>query len=475
MRLLPLLPSAFLAAHSLAGTTTPALPAPPQHADLPIMERPWFTGRSFSLGAPLNNPLLGSPQSGGLGLANIWFPHLHINQAYGGSSAANPADLATGAHDPNADGWTLQGIEAESSFRFNRYFEGFTGHHFYWDQASGWNYEHDESFLKIKSLPGGFELRGGQFFNRFGFHNATHLHGWDFTDSFLVNNQLLGDHSVTTRGAEITWNLPIPWQSALSFSAGNAVVDDHNHGHDDEHEHDSATFESHGAAFQDLLLSANWTNLLQINDFHRLRFGASGAWGDNQFNRTTHVYGLHAEYEWRENGLEPGGDYFRWRSEAMFRRFGAVSGPLPGESSNHSDHDDHDDHDDHASHDADHHDEEEHHDDHDADHDDHSDHDDSPQRRSFSDFGIYSYALYGHQTGFAGPLELALRAEYTDGIADAGLENRFRLTPSARLFFNKAATVSVGLQYNWDRFSNSRDEHSLWTQLSFDWGGPEVR
>ena len=156
----------------------------------------------------------------------------------------------------------------------------------------------------------------------------------------------------------------------------------------------------------------------------------------------------------------------------MFRRFGAVSGPLPGESSDHSDHDDHEDeehHDEHASHDADHHDEEEHHDDHDA------DHDDSPQRRSFSDFGIYTYALYGHQTGFAGPLELALRAEYTDGIADAGLENRFRLTPSARLFFNKAATVAIGLQYNWDRFSNSRDEHSLWTQLSFDWGGPEVR
>jgi hypothetical protein len=151
----------------------------------------------------------------------------------------------------------------------------------------------------------------------------------------------------------------------------------------------------------------------------------------------------------------------------MFRRFGAVSGPLPGEPSDHSDHEEHDDH---ASHDADHHDE------HEAEHHDEEEHhDDSPQRRSFSDFGIYSYALYGHQTGFAGPLELALRAEYTDGIADAGLDNRFRLSPSARLFFNKAATVAIGLQYNWDRFSNSRDEHSLWTQLSFDWGGPEVR
>ena len=481
---LGLLPLAASLPAMAGSAAAPAAPAAPPPAPTSFLESPWFTGRSVSFGAPLTNPLLGGPQQGGLGLGGIFFPHLHVNQAYGGSSADHLSDLITGAHDPNADGWTLQGIEAEASFRFNEYVEGFTGHHIYWDQLGGWDYEHDESFIKFKNLPGGFELRGGQYFNRFGFHNAMHLHGMDFIDNFLVSGRFLGDHNLTTLGGEVTWNLPVPWQSALSVSVGKAREDDHDHAHGGHGSHGAdAEFEAEGALFNDVVVTANWTNLHQINDFHRLRFGLSGAFGDNAFGRSTQVYGSHFEYEWRQNGLEPGGNYFRWRTEAMIRSFGAISGHLPGEA--HDDHDDdgHDEHEDehahHDEHEDDHQDEhghEEHEDDHHDEHDDHdADHEEQRRRRNFSEFGIYTYALYGMQTGFAGPLEIGLRGDYVTGISDAGLDERFRLSPSARLFLNKAATVAVGVQYNWDRLANSRDEHSVWTQLSFDWGGPEVR
>ena len=73
------------------------------------------------------------------------------------------------------------------------------------------------------------------------------------------------------------------------------------------------------------------------------------------------------------------------------------------------------------------------------------------------------------------PPEVGLGRDHATANSDAGLDERFRLNPSARLFLYKAATVAVGVQYNWDRLTNSRDEHSVWTQLSFDWGGPEVR
>jgi hypothetical protein len=443
------------------------------------MNAPWFTGRpDVSLGVPLTTPQLGAPPQRGLSLGDVVFPHLHLTQAWGQSTAEDPASLIAGAHDPNAEGWTLQGIEAESSFRFSRYLEAFTGHHFYWDQLEGWNYEHDESFLKLLNLPGGLELRAGQYFNRFGFHNALHLHGWDFTDNFLASGRILGDHPLTTLGAELTWNLPTPFQSALSVSVGEAQADDHDHEHghghggEDHGGHTEAAFSAESAAFTGLLLSANWTNLVQINDFHRLRFGAATAWGDNAANRSTSVSGLHAEYEWRANGLEPGGNYFRWRSEFLVRSFGSVASheeEKHGEhhdnhgEEHHDDHDEHDDHDDHGDHDE---------------HGDepHSDHEEEGEsRRRFRDFGFYTYALYGLQTGFAGPLELALRADYTDAISDAGLPERFRLTPSTRLFLNKAATVSLGVQYNWDRIGGQRDEHSVWTQFTYDWGGPEVR
>jgi hypothetical protein len=477
-----LLPSLAAILHASAGTPIPA--AAPAAPTVPPatswINAPWFTGRpDLSLGAPLTTPQLGAPPQRGLNIADVIFPHLHLTQAWGQSTAEDPASLISGAHDPNAEGWTLQGIEAESSFRFSRYLEAFTGHHFYWDQLGGWDYEHDESFLKLLNLPGGFELRAGQYFNRFGFHNALHLHGWDFTDNFLASGRLLGDHPLTTVGAEVTWNLPTPFQSALSVSVGDAQYDDHAHDHGDEAhgDHEEAAFSPESAAFKGLLISANWTNLIQINDFHRIRFGAATAWGDNAANRTSSVSGLHAEYEWRENGLEPGGDYFRWRSEFLFRSFGSVS------SAGHSDHADEVDHhgeDHHDEHEDDHHGEHEddHHDEHGEDHhDEHGDEhgDEGEERRRFRDFGFYTYALYGLQTGFAGPLELGLRADYTNAVSDAGLPERFRLTPSTRLFLNKAATVSLGVQYNWDRIGSQRDEHSVWTQFTFDWGGPEVR
>jgi len=83
--------------------------------------------------------------------------------------------------DPREDGWTIQGFEFGSSLRLNDWFEAFGNFHLYYDnEAEEWNHKFEEWFGKIKNLPGGFELRGGRYLNRFGFQNSTHLHGWDF-------------------------------------------------------------------------------------------------------------------------------------------------------------------------------------------------------------------------------------------------------------------------------------------------------
>jgi hypothetical protein len=149
----------------------------------------------------------------------------------------------------------------------------------------------------------------------------------------------------------------------------------------------------------------------------------------------------------------------------MWRRWGAQSGVLGG-------HDDHEDHGD--EHEDDHHDEheEDHHDEHGEEHEDDDDHDsEAVERAQFRDFGFYTSMLYGFNSRF----EAGLRAEYVTGDRAAGLDDRLRLSPGLTYYINDARTVKFRVQYNYDHSSEFGNDHSVWGQLSFNWGGPEVR
>jgi predicted porin len=210
-------------------------------------------------------------------------------------------------------------------------------------------------------------------------------------------------------------------------------ADEHEHGHEASAE---SAFEPEGALFDDTFVVANWTNNRDYNDFHQFRFGASGAWGDNRWGRTTQIYGVHGEYQWRENGYEAGGRYLRWRNEAMVRSFDAVSGHLPGEEPEPAEA-----------------------------------HEQRRHGGSFDEFGIYSALAYGFENG----LELGLRGEFVSGIADAGLDERFRVSPAVTYYFNKNRTFYLRGQYNFDHSSDFGNEHSVFAQVGVNWGGPEVR
>ncbi len=397
--------------------------APPVAGDSPAThssEPNWLTGENVSLGGMV-------------------FPHLHFQSVYGGTTADEVEHLGAGHHDAVSDGWTIQGFEFGASLRPVEWFEAFGTYHLFQEADSrDWDGEFEEWFGKIKNIPGGFELRGGRYLNRFGFHNQTHTHGWDFVDNNLVNGRFLGDDGLYTIGGEVTWTLPVSWTSLISVSVGVAPEHDHDH---EGHEHEEPAFEAEGALFNDTFMTANWTNNWDYNDFHQFRFGASGAWGDNEFGETSQVYGLHVEYQWRENGYESGGRYLRWRTEGMLRHFDAVAEELheheeeqgaPHEEQN-----------------------EEYH----------------VESGSFSEFGIYSALAYGLGNG----LELGLRGEFVEGIADAGLDERYRLSPSVTYYFNPQRTLYLRTQYNFDHSNDFGDEHSVWAQVGFNWGSREVR
>ena len=308
------------------------------------------------------------------------FPSLHLQSVYGGTTAQELPEI--GHHDPRMDRWTIQGFEAGLSGRFGDHIESYANVHLSYDrEESKWFHEIEEWFIKLKELPWGIELRGGRYLNRLGFQNSTHLHGWDFVDSNLVNGLFLGDDGLTTLGVEASWKLPVSWTSQLDISAGRVPIS--NAHHDEE------------PLFEGDLLMANWTNQLDYNDFHQFRFGGSVAHGHE-----ADVYAAHLQYQWRENGYESGGRSLRWRTEAMLR-------------------------------------------------DDH--------------FGVASSLIYG----FNSQMDVGLRA---DRVLD-----RNRLSAVTTYYFNQARTIYLRGQYNYDRSDDFGDEHSVWCQFGFNWGGPEVR
>lgn len=360
-------------------------------------------------------------------LADKIFPHVHLDTAFGTASRSQ-AELRTGHHDPvRRDGITLQNVEFSLSGRLDEHNEFFITYAGAVGEDDRIDPIFEEVFWKFKNLPGGFELRGGRVYNRFGIQNSYHPHGFDWIDQYLVNTRMLGEDSLTTIGAEITWLAPLPWTSQFDVGLGvGPEHEDHGHAHGHEEEEHAVRYNPEEAHFAEdaFLLTANWTNVYNYNDFHQFRGGISGAWGDNQSGYRSSVYGAHFEYQWRENGFDPGGRYFRVRSEAMFNRFKV---------------------------------------------EDEVDEGSPPETQQ--DFGAYLSLLYGLPNN----LELGLRGEYVAGNADTERDARFRISPGLTWYANAARTLRLRLQYNCDHSNLRGTDHALWAQVSFTWGGPEVR
>ncbi len=374
----------------------------------------------------------------------ILFPHFHVIGAVGGSTG-DPATLSLGAHDPQQEHVDLLALEPGMSLRLGNHLEGFITSSYITDALGDFTGGVEEAFLKLADLPGGLELRGGRFFNRVGFQNAVHSHSWSHLDQHLVNARLLQEGELATIGGEVTWHLPPRYPAALSFGLG-APPSGHGHGGEDEHGHghghEESVFEPDLAYFDDYIFTANLAAVWRYNDFHQLTGSVSYSLGENGFDGDTQVFGLGLEYLWRENGLEPGGRYFRWRSEAMLRDIEA-SAVL------------------------------EHHDEEEEEEEEHGEHEEELEtvRGTFDEFGIYSVVTYG----FDEHLEASLRADYIQGIEDLGLDERWRISPALTWSLNRERTAYLRLQYNYDRGEDFGEEHSIWLGLGINWGGSEVR
>jgi hypothetical protein len=378
-------------------------------------------------------------------------PSAHFNGAIGDSSG-DPEELAVGHHDPTREDGTVQGIEVGLSLRAGPV-EGYAVHTFSYGAEEEWENEWEEAFLKLKEIPGGFELRGGRTLSRFGRHNAKHLHSWDFADMPLVWGRFLGDDGLITDGGDITWlKQGIATTYGITAGYGEAKAHDHAHDHGHDHGHEEGHGEHHAAhgdhghgeevSFSDGVGSGRAFAQFRRNDFNAFETGASLALGDDESDRQLVVVGADFSYTRREKGLEPGGRAVTWLTEVLYR-------DVEDGDAEHGEHEDHGDHEEHEHHEA---------------------HEDE-MLPGGSEWGLYSQVVYTQNRH----LDAGVRIGYVEGDESLASSDRFRVSPAITTYLDPFRRVMLRAQYNYDDIERAEEEHTFWLQAGLSWGGAEVR
>lgn len=363
-------------------------------------------------------------------------------------------------YDTDDETLDVTGLEFSTSLR-TPYIDGFANWHYtYFDNENDWEGENEEAFLKLHSLPGlpgDLAVRGGRFFNRFGHRNALHLHAWDWRDQTLAHERFLGDEGIATEGGELSFRLPTGpnFITTTSLAFGDARAHDHGHGDEDEHGHDDeddhhdddddhhdddddhhdddddhhddddehghedeqghSEFEELG--YSDTLGTARIHTRYSVNDFNQWGGGISYAFGEIESGEDLNTIGLHLNYTWRENGLEPGGNAIRWTTELLRRDI------------------------------------------------------DLDEVGSQDELGGYTQASYR----FSPFAEVGLRLGYTEGIDAIDMPSAFRVSPRIAIFPLEARNLRLHAQFNHTDIDGEEDEQTVLLGLSLGIGAPEVR
>lgn len=141
---------------------------------------------------------------------------LVLDTALAGYSEAKP--LLTGGHDPKRNGFNLQQLELHAESSVDPYLTLQANIVF-----AQFGVEVEEMYAETSALPGGLQLKAGQFLTAFGRINPTHLHSWSFADQPLMIGKFFGSEGSRGLGAQFGWLLPLPWYVEIKASATDAV------------------------------------------------------------------------------------------------------------------------------------------------------------------------------------------------------------------------------------------------------------
>ncbi len=87
------------------------------------------------------------------------------------------------------------------------------------DEHSSGGFDIEEGYVEWVSLPGGFGLKFGKFFQRFGTVNRWHAHALPFQSRSLTHIALLGEEALSQTGVSVSWLAPFGGETAGTYEA----------------------------------------------------------------------------------------------------------------------------------------------------------------------------------------------------------------------------------------------------------------
>ena len=370
--------------------------------------------------------LLPSPGPAGGGAAKGSYLNISFDAVLAAAASSDPnlSSLEVGDHDPQQRGFNARNIELALDGAVDPYFEGFANIVYKLDNHNDSTVEVEEAFGQTTSLPGGLQMKAGQFFSPFGRINPTHPHTWDFVDAPLVHGLMLGPDGLRGVGAQIAWVIPAPFyaQAILAVQNGQGGT-----GYSFRNLGDTGTFfgrqtiDRQTGGVTDMVFTPRLEASYDITPTQTVLGGVSAALGPNDtgYNTTTQIYGADLFYKWKPSDAEGGWPFVKWQSEAMVRRFEA------GQGLNNT----------------------------------------FPVAETFHDWGAYSQIVWGFHKGWAA----GLRGDYvhmgpSDFTDDSTRQSRFRI--SADVTWYPSEFSKFRLQYNHDMIQSTsflpgRDEDSV--------------
>jgi len=162
--------------------------------------------------------------------------------------------------------------------------------------------EVEEGYVLYSSLPGGMELTGGKFRQRWGLLNRLHLHALPQSDYPLVYQTYFGEEGLAQTGVSLDWLLP-----KLLSSATNISLEITNG------ENDVAFA---GELFGDLSYLGHLKSFWDLSDSTYFEWGLSGIVGKTADGGSSQIWGTEFSYQWRP----PSRAKYReiiWRTELM--------------------------------------------------------------------------------------------------------------------------------------------------------------
>ncbi len=201
--------------------------------------------------------------------------------------------------NPSRTGFNLQGLELSLQSVVDPYIRADIFILFKEDEV-----EVEEAFITTLSLPANLQIRAGILLAKLGLLNTQHIEQWDFVDQAFANRYFFGVEGFGELGLELSWLLPTPWFSELSLEWLQGEND----------------VNFNGTAKSEFVYLGHWKNFFELTNDLSFQVGASGAFGKNENDRFTQIYGTDFYLRWRPSerlGL-------KWQTEYVLRRLGTV-------------------------------------------------------------------------------------------------------------------------------------------------------